>query len=261
MSQTGFGCCHFWFDNLREERSCPWLHNQVLHVLKILAAHGLKIAHITIAPWRFHRFPAFSIESLSLVCCSEAVYSALSCTTGVIAFQMHVHLSVLMGGGNFSVLLCHSLLGYSFSSDLENWVLNMKLWNTWDVMWIANQQVSFPVLYTHPAEDSSLLVRDRWCIILSKAAVRTASVSAPHVPSQTRMLDVYLYMQWCFHRKGSPKIGDCGLYWCCWHMCLSSPLERKIVLDCLKSLQGGKSSNTSLPFWMSSELFRGKHYL
>ena len=40
------GCCHFLkFDNLREHRSV-YLTSQVLHVLKIIAAHGLKIAAV-----------------------------------------------------------------------------------------------------------------------------------------------------------------------------------------------------------------------
>ena len=36
----------FVFDDLREKRHCPWLNIQVLHVLKILAAHWLKIAGV-----------------------------------------------------------------------------------------------------------------------------------------------------------------------------------------------------------------------
>lgn len=42
---------------------------------------------------------AFSILSLSLVCCFEAVHSALTCLTGVIALCIPVYLSWLMVEG------------------------------------------------------------------------------------------------------------------------------------------------------------------
>lgn len=53
----------------------------------------------------FCSFPAFSVRSLSLDCCSEAVHSASSCLTGVTALYIRVYLSLLMGGGELRVLL------------------------------------------------------------------------------------------------------------------------------------------------------------
>lgn len=55
----------------------------------------------------FCSFPAFSVWSLSLDGCSEAVHSASSCLTGVIALSICVYLSLLLGGGEFRVLLHH----------------------------------------------------------------------------------------------------------------------------------------------------------
>lgn len=42
---------------------------------------------------------------------SEAVNSALSCFTGVIATHIHRYLILLMGVTEFSILLCHHHLG------------------------------------------------------------------------------------------------------------------------------------------------------
>lgn len=57
-------------------------------------------------------FPAFSIWSLPPVCCSEAVHSTLSCLSGVIALYTFVYLNLLVGWGEFGVLL---LLPYKTS--------------------------------------------------------------------------------------------------------------------------------------------------
>ena len=44
------GCCHFLFDNLREERSVS-LTIHILNVLKILAADQLKITALETKTW------------------------------------------------------------------------------------------------------------------------------------------------------------------------------------------------------------------
>lgn len=58
-------------------------------------------------PEGFCSFPAFSSQSLSLICCSEATHSVFIFLTGVIDLYIHAHLCLLMGGGVSIILLCH----------------------------------------------------------------------------------------------------------------------------------------------------------
>ena len=89
LYRSGGGCKHWWS-----------------------LASPVQIPRVLAAPRGLLQFPAFSTQSLSLICCSEAVYSALSCLSGVIiALSMRVYLSLLMGEDEFHVFLyCHHLV-------------------------------------------------------------------------------------------------------------------------------------------------------
>lgn len=74
-------------------------------------------------------FPAFSIQSVSLVRFLEAVHSVLSGLAGIIAFYMCIFLSLLMeAGGEFIILQsCHGLGPLHSNSDAEayEWSFNL----------------------------------------------------------------------------------------------------------------------------------------
>lgn len=78
-------------------------------ILEISAAHGgfpqLPVGNLS------KGYQAFCVVSLSLVCWSEAVHSALSSLVGAIVLYRHVYLSSFLGG---RVLLLRRHLGLLF---------------------------------------------------------------------------------------------------------------------------------------------------
>ena len=62
------GCCHFLLTIWGKRRQCPWLNSQILHALKILAAHWLKIAGRgdKICSFFFFNFYCYSITVVCL---------------------------------------------------------------------------------------------------------------------------------------------------------------------------------------------------
>lgn len=96
------------------ERCCGNLAGRPKPQNRVPALEGTNNGiHRLLWPRDFQQLPegsrSFSSPSLSLLCCSDAVHSALSGLTGITAFYLRVYLSLLMRVGNFSVLSCRHL--------------------------------------------------------------------------------------------------------------------------------------------------------